>query len=98
MAGWSFEDFAARLAGKQRICLYWDLASRLEMKLEIPRVECGWEEFCELEPCLKTNFGTSMNALPNFSTKMSGIQTSCLDKWLSLSFSLMPSFIASFSL
>ncbi|GBM27793.1 hypothetical protein AVEN_254942-1 [Araneus ventricosus] len=39
--------------------------------------KCGWEEFCHFEPCLKTNFGTSVNVLPNFSTKMSGIQTSC---------------------
>ncbi|GBM65483.1 hypothetical protein AVEN_223581-1 [Araneus ventricosus] len=34
----------ARVAVKQRICLHWDLASMLEMKLEIPRVreeECG---------------------------------------------------------
>ncbi|GBN21263.1 hypothetical protein AVEN_33653-1 [Araneus ventricosus] len=48
------------------------------MKLEIVRVgeeECGWEEFCDFEPCLETNFGTSANALPNFSTKMSGIKT-----------------------
>ncbi|GBM54198.1 hypothetical protein AVEN_11263-1 [Araneus ventricosus] len=29
-----------------------------------------WEKFCEFEPCLETNFGTSMNALPNFSIKM----------------------------
>ncbi|GBM63779.1 hypothetical protein AVEN_8874-1 [Araneus ventricosus] len=29
----------ARLGTKQRICLHWDLASRLEMKLEIPYVE-----------------------------------------------------------
>ncbi|GBN86126.1 hypothetical protein AVEN_1763-1 [Araneus ventricosus] len=39
--------------------------------------EYGWEEFCDFVPCLKTNFGTSVNVLPNFSTKMSGIQTSC---------------------
>ncbi|GBM90074.1 hypothetical protein AVEN_162418-1 [Araneus ventricosus] len=42
--------------GKQRICLHWHLASRLEMKLEIHRVgeeESGWEEFCDFEPCLK---------------------------------------------
>ncbi|GBO20234.1 hypothetical protein AVEN_120150-1 [Araneus ventricosus] len=29
-------DLDARVAGEQRICLHWDLASRLEMKLEIP--------------------------------------------------------------
>ncbi|GBN08510.1 hypothetical protein AVEN_111938-1 [Araneus ventricosus] len=62
-------DLDARVARKQRICLHWDLALRLEMKLEIP--------LCDFEPCLKTNFGTSVNDLPNFSTKMSGIQTSC---------------------
>ncbi|GBN23844.1 hypothetical protein AVEN_163360-1 [Araneus ventricosus] len=75
-------DLDARLAGEQRICLHWDLRSWLEMKLEIPRVRGrskGWEEFCDFEPCLKTNFGTSVNVLPNFSTKMSGIQTSCWD-------------------
>ncbi|GBN49839.1 hypothetical protein AVEN_241936-1 [Araneus ventricosus] len=32
-------DLDARVVVKQRICLHWDLASRLEMKLEIPRVE-----------------------------------------------------------
>ncbi|GBM33427.1 hypothetical protein AVEN_55762-1 [Araneus ventricosus] len=65
-----------------------DLASRLEMKLETPRMgeeKFGWEEFCDFEPCLKTNFGASVNVLPNFSTKMSGIQTSCWNQWLSLS-------------
>ncbi|GBM07226.1 hypothetical protein AVEN_25483-1 [Araneus ventricosus] len=34
-------DLDARVPVKQRICLYWDLASRLEMKLEIPRVWRG---------------------------------------------------------
>ncbi|GBN74030.1 hypothetical protein AVEN_18813-1 [Araneus ventricosus] len=68
----------AKVAGEQRICLHWDLASKLEMKLEIPRM--GEEEFCDFEPCLKTYFGTSVNDLPNFSTKMSGIQTSFGDK------------------
>ncbi|GBN68357.1 hypothetical protein AVEN_139874-1 [Araneus ventricosus] len=29
--------------------------------------ECGWVDFCDFEPCLKTNFGTSVNALPYFS-------------------------------
>ncbi|GBM57059.1 hypothetical protein AVEN_157025-1 [Araneus ventricosus] len=65
----------ARVAVKQRICLHWDLASRLEIKLEFPRVgeeEHGWEEFCDFEPCHKTNFGTSVIALPNFSIKMGG--------------------------
>ncbi|GBL72784.1 hypothetical protein AVEN_127999-1 [Araneus ventricosus] len=43
--------------------------------LEIARVleeEKGWGKLCDFEPCLKTNFGTSVNALPNFSTKMGG--------------------------
>ncbi|GBM49748.1 hypothetical protein AVEN_36364-1 [Araneus ventricosus] len=43
------------------------------MKLEIPCVgenESGWREFCDTEPCLKTNFGTSANALPNFLTNL----------------------------
>ncbi|GBM39456.1 hypothetical protein AVEN_142394-1 [Araneus ventricosus] len=60
-------------SGKERICLHWHLASRIEMKLEIPcagEEESGSQEFCDFEPCLKTNFGTSVNALPNFSTKM----------------------------
>ncbi|GBM54040.1 hypothetical protein AVEN_215411-1 [Araneus ventricosus] len=35
-------DLHARVEGKQSICLHWNLASRLEMKLEIPRV--GEEE------------------------------------------------------
>ncbi|GBM20618.1 hypothetical protein AVEN_230216-1 [Araneus ventricosus] len=55
------------------------LVSRLEMKLEIPfgDEESGWEEFSDFEPRLKTKVGTSVNVLPNFSTKMSRIQTSC---------------------
>ncbi|GBM92000.1 hypothetical protein AVEN_27599-1 [Araneus ventricosus] len=67
-------DLDARVAAEQSICLHWNLASTLEMKLEIPRVwkeEGGWEEFCDFEPCLRTNFGTSVNDLPNFLTKMS---------------------------
>ncbi|GBN74628.1 hypothetical protein AVEN_41540-1 [Araneus ventricosus] len=32
--------------------------------------EGGQVEFCDFEPCLKTNFGTSVNALPYFSNKM----------------------------
>ncbi|GBM53798.1 hypothetical protein AVEN_180449-1 [Araneus ventricosus] len=31
-----------------------------------------WVAICDFEPCLRTNFGTSVNALPNFSTKMGG--------------------------
>ncbi|GBM01180.1 hypothetical protein AVEN_183638-1 [Araneus ventricosus] len=39
-------DLDARLAGEQTICLDWDLALRLEMRLEISRQEeFGWEEF-----------------------------------------------------
>ncbi|GBN57019.1 hypothetical protein AVEN_99864-1 [Araneus ventricosus] len=46
-----------------------------ELSTLTPRVgeeESGWQEFCDFEPCLKTNFGTSVNDLPNFSTKMGG--------------------------
>ncbi|GBN67627.1 hypothetical protein AVEN_205752-1 [Araneus ventricosus] len=60
---------------KQSICLHWRLATRLEMKLKIfpaGEEESGWQEFCDIEPCLKTNFGTFLNALPNFATKMGG--------------------------
>ncbi|GBL94789.1 hypothetical protein AVEN_250464-1 [Araneus ventricosus] len=39
-------DLDARVAAKQRICLHWHLASRLEMKLEIPCV--GEEESATL--------------------------------------------------
>ncbi|GBM48397.1 hypothetical protein AVEN_1125-1 [Araneus ventricosus] len=47
------------------------LALRVEARNETrnPRVgeeESGWQEFCDFEPCLKTNFGTSVNALPKF--------------------------------
>ncbi|GBN27135.1 hypothetical protein AVEN_120330-1 [Araneus ventricosus] len=61
------------------------LGPRVEARNEIRNPPCGEEEcrreeFCDFEPCLKTNFGTSVNVLPNFSTKMSGIQTSCWDK------------------
>ncbi|GBM53580.1 hypothetical protein AVEN_205702-1, partial [Araneus ventricosus] len=48
------------------------------MKLENSRVgveEGGYVEFCDLEPCLKTNFGKSVNALPYFSTKMGGTKS-----------------------
>ncbi|GBN53252.1 hypothetical protein AVEN_16523-1 [Araneus ventricosus] len=53
------------------------LASRVEARNETrnpPRGGrgAGWQEICDFEPCLKTNFGTSVNALPNFSTKMGG--------------------------
>ncbi|GBO07240.1 hypothetical protein AVEN_141565-1 [Araneus ventricosus] len=68
----------ARVAATQRICLHWHLASRLEMKFEIPReweVESGWQEIYDFEACLKTNFGTSVDALPNFSTKVGGKKT-----------------------
>ncbi|GBL84972.1 hypothetical protein AVEN_42225-1 [Araneus ventricosus] len=34
--------------------------------------ECGWQEFCDFELCLKISFGTSVNAFPNFSTIMGG--------------------------
>ncbi|GBO05256.1 hypothetical protein AVEN_50409-1 [Araneus ventricosus] len=57
------------------------LAPRTEGRNETrnPQVgeeESGWQEFCDFEPCLKTNFGTSVNALPNFSTKMGEGKTS----------------------
>ncbi|GBM13315.1 hypothetical protein AVEN_226296-1 [Araneus ventricosus] len=53
------------------------LAPRVETRNEtrnLPRgeEESGWQEFCDFEPCLKTNFGTSVNALLNFWTKMGG--------------------------
>ncbi|GBM69628.1 hypothetical protein AVEN_151305-1 [Araneus ventricosus] len=34
--------------------------------------DSGWQEFCDFEPCLKTNFETCVNDLPKFSTKMGG--------------------------
>ncbi|GBM18400.1 hypothetical protein AVEN_72740-1 [Araneus ventricosus] len=37
--------------------------------------ENGWVEFCDFEPFLKTNFGTSVNALPYFAIKMGGKET-----------------------
>ncbi|GBM87651.1 hypothetical protein AVEN_214152-1 [Araneus ventricosus] len=51
------------------------LGPRVEMRLEISRVgkeEDGWVDFCDFEPCLRTNFGTSVNDLPYFSTIMGG--------------------------
>ncbi|GBL96755.1 hypothetical protein AVEN_111883-1 [Araneus ventricosus] len=85
---WGFD---ASVAVKQRICLHWDLASRLEMKLKTFRVgkrSVGGKNSATLKQTFKfkTNFGISVNVLPNFSTKRSGIHTSCEDKWLSLSF------------
>ncbi|GBL92822.1 hypothetical protein AVEN_144931-1, partial [Araneus ventricosus] len=52
-------------------------APRVEGRNETRNLPCvgrgeGWQEICDLEPCLKTDFGTSVNALPNFSTKMGG--------------------------
>ncbi|GBL92153.1 hypothetical protein AVEN_91501-1 [Araneus ventricosus] len=49
------------------------------MKLEIRRVgekEFGWQKFFDFKPCLTRNFGTSVNDLNKFSTKMGGIKTS----------------------
>ncbi|GBM48363.1 hypothetical protein AVEN_37813-1 [Araneus ventricosus] len=53
------------------------LEPRVEARKETqnPCVEeekCEWDEFCVFEPCLKTDFGTSVNALPNISIKMCG--------------------------
>ncbi|GBN56847.1 hypothetical protein AVEN_239390-1 [Araneus ventricosus] len=53
---------------------------RVEARNETRNRPCGgrregWEKFCDSEPCLRTYFGTSVNALPNFSTKMSGKKT-----------------------
>ncbi|GBN41413.1 hypothetical protein AVEN_117089-1 [Araneus ventricosus] len=61
------------------------LAPRVEARNENrnpPREgrESMWQEFCDFESCLKTNFGTSVNALPNFLTKMDGKKQSS-DKW-----------------
>ncbi|GBN23723.1 hypothetical protein AVEN_118438-1 [Araneus ventricosus] len=70
--------FETSMRGKRQnkgSAFHWHLASRLEMKLEIPRLgeeDSGWEKFCDFEPRFKTNFGTSVNALPNFSTKIGG--------------------------
>ncbi|GBM02113.1 hypothetical protein AVEN_190552-1 [Araneus ventricosus] len=43
--------------------------------------ESGWQEFSDFEPCLKTNFGTSVNALPYFSNKMGEEKKRSSDKW-----------------
>ncbi|GBL85743.1 hypothetical protein AVEN_185336-1 [Araneus ventricosus] len=52
------------------------LAPRIEArKPHVGKEESGWQEFCDFEPCVKTNFGTSVNALLNFSTKMGGEKT-----------------------
>ncbi|GBN49045.1 hypothetical protein AVEN_189655-1 [Araneus ventricosus] len=54
------------------------LAPRDEGRKETRILPCGgeeeyeWVEFCDFEPCLRINFGTSVNALPNFSAKMGG--------------------------
>ncbi|GBN59719.1 hypothetical protein AVEN_253236-1 [Araneus ventricosus] len=49
--------------------------------LRVGEEESGWQEFCDFEPCLKTNFGTSVNALPNFSTKTGGEKNQSQGKW-----------------
>ncbi|GBM82197.1 hypothetical protein AVEN_179508-1 [Araneus ventricosus] len=50
------------------------LVLRDEGRNEIPIPSMGGEElgveFCHFEPCLKTKFGASMNALSIFSSKM----------------------------
>ncbi|GBN61498.1 hypothetical protein AVEN_232442-1 [Araneus ventricosus] len=38
----------------------------------LPCGEGGEVEFCSFEPCLKTNFGTSVNTLPYFRLKWVG--------------------------
>ncbi|GBM14966.1 hypothetical protein AVEN_116608-1 [Araneus ventricosus] len=68
------------------------LGPRVEARNEIRNPlcggeQCGWEDFCNFKPCLKTSFRTSVNDMPTFSTKMNGIQTSSWDKWHSLAFS-----------
>ncbi|GBM42329.1 hypothetical protein AVEN_203566-1 [Araneus ventricosus] len=50
------------------------LARRVEARNEtrnsrVEEEESGWQEFCDFEPCLKTNFGTSVNALLIFLLK-----------------------------
>ncbi|GBM28797.1 hypothetical protein AVEN_130505-1 [Araneus ventricosus] len=57
------------------------LAPRVEVRNETRNPQRGrratwWQEFCNFELCLKTNFGTSVNALPNFFTKMGGEKNS----------------------
>ncbi|GBL83042.1 hypothetical protein AVEN_165275-1 [Araneus ventricosus] len=48
------------------------LEPRFEGRNETRNLPCGWIEFCDFEPCPKINFGTYVNALPNFSIKMGG--------------------------
>ncbi|GBM99509.1 hypothetical protein AVEN_1071-1 [Araneus ventricosus] len=48
------------------------LGPRVEARNEIRNLPCGLVEFCDFEPCLKTNFGTSVNSLLYFSIKMGG--------------------------
>ncbi|GBM12098.1 hypothetical protein AVEN_19078-1, partial [Araneus ventricosus] len=65
------------------------LGPRVETRNETRNPPCGgggegWEEFCDFEPCLKTNFGTSVNDVPNLSTLMGGKKDRSWDKWHSL--------------
>ncbi|GBO25482.1 hypothetical protein AVEN_147032-1 [Araneus ventricosus] len=68
-------NLGPRCEGSGKTKVLPSLGPRVEARNETrnpPRLgkeECGWEEFCDFEPCLKTNFGTSVNVLPNFSTK-----------------------------
>ncbi|GBN70007.1 hypothetical protein AVEN_158782-1, partial [Araneus ventricosus] len=55
------------------------LRPRVEGKNEtrnLPRRGRGGVEFCDFEPCLKTNFGASVNDVPHFSTWMEEKKTS----------------------
>ncbi|GBM24753.1 hypothetical protein AVEN_100622-1 [Araneus ventricosus] len=73
-------DFDARVAGEQRICLHWDLASRrLEMKLEIPNVgrrRSGVDDFSIDLPNKKVFVTSSLSADTILETlKKSGKET-----------------------
>ncbi|GBM36374.1 hypothetical protein AVEN_176068-1 [Araneus ventricosus] len=72
MTEWPFEDLPVSLAGKEMFCLDSVTTSRLKMKIEILRGGrgVGWEEVGDFETCLKTNSGTSVKDLSNFSTKI----------------------------
>ncbi|GBN07167.1 hypothetical protein AVEN_196694-1 [Araneus ventricosus] len=72
---YSDSNLGSRCEGSGETKVLPTLGPRVEARNESRNPSCG-EEFCDFEPCLKTNSGTSVNDLPNFSTKMSGIQTS----------------------
>ncbi|GBO33600.1 hypothetical protein AVEN_175653-1 [Araneus ventricosus] len=67
----AYSNLRPRCEGNGKTKDLTSLAPRIEARNKTRNPARG-EEFSFFEPCLKTEFGTSVNALPNDSTKMGG--------------------------